>query len=270
MDRFWYNEGFIYEANRNYFLTTYHIILLTAVTIIGVLLWLIIKKLNEPKQTQMLKSIGILLLVLEALRYLNFNMAYEVTPIGALQFHLCSFGVYFSILALLFQKKWMFDLYMIHAIIGAPLALIIPLGILPWHYEYSFFVIQSFISHMLITWSIVVAQRLKVWMPTLKGYKISMLGLIISYVIAFMMSRYNYVNQNGGHTNFIWTRYPDPDFPMINDWPFPHYMIFMFLLLILVGAIYPHIFYKREVRKIKTSSYRVRLIHGKKTNHKKR
>lgn len=237
MDYFWRNKGFTYDPSKDYFLSQYQLILIAAIIIIGILLWLLIRKLSQPKQRLMFKILAIILLILEVLRYLNFYLYYTHNWFGSLSFHLCSFGVYIAIATAFFQKKWLFDSLVVFAIIGAPLALIIPSGILPWYNEYSFMVLQSFLSHLLLTWIFIVGYKLKLWTPDIKKYWITIVAVTTAYIIAYIASTINYNYSLGGHPNFIWTRYADPTFPIISNWPHPWYVIFMCGLLLVVGFL---------------------------------
>lgn len=255
MDYFWHNKDFVYDPNKNYLFSLYHISILLLVTIIGVLFWFIIKNKSKPKQTLILRIVGFILLLLEILRYINFRQIYNVTPIGALQFHLCSVGIYFAILATIFNKKWLYSSYIMHAFIGPPFALFYPMGILPWFNTFSFLALQSFISHMFLTWSIIIAYKLKIWEPSKKDYIFSISGVVVSYILAFIFSYYNLNNSTGGHQNFIWVRFPEENFPIIANWPFPYYLIAMFVGLVLTGCLIITIFIKKSKKPLNAYSY---------------
>lgn len=247
MDYFWRNKGFVHDPNKNYFLSQYHLIMLSSMLVLGVLLWLLIKNLKQPKQRLMFKIIAATLLVLEVLRYLNFLTVYNhYNWFGALSFHLCSFGVYLTILAAYFQKQQLFNILVVFAIIGAPIAVIVPDGILPWFNEYSFMPMQSFISHMFITWVLIVAQRLKMWKPNYRVYYTSVITILVSFVIAHYASIINIKYQTGGHQNFIWTQYVEQSIPFVNTWSYPYYLIAIIIGLLLAGFIYTWVFTKKE------------------------
>ncbi|MFA5560667.1 MAG: hypothetical protein WC964_02715 [Acholeplasmataceae bacterium] len=258
MDYFWRNKGFTYDSSIDYFLSQYHLILIGSLMIISLLLWLLIRKLSQPKQRLMFRIIGVLLLILEVLRFINFLEYFSRNWFGSIGFHLCSFGVYITILAAIFQKKWLFDALLIFAIIGAPLAVIMPMGILPWYNAYSFLPLQSFLSHALITWVFVIGQQLKLWQPNSKSYWISATAIIFAYVVATIASFINHNYPTGGHDNFIWTRYVDASFPVISNWPYPYYLIFMFVLMIVIGFLY--IFVSNKIQQKKASKSNTLLV----------
>ena len=141
------------------------------------------------------------------------------------------------IIAGLFNKKIIYEMTFLHAMIGAPLALLIPSGILPWYHMYSFLPVQSFISHLLLSFIFIYAYHHKVFQLKIHRFYIPIIGLLLSIGIAYGMSIYNLHFQTGGSTNFFWTRDKDPMFDQIINLPYPYYFYVLIRLLIAVGSV---------------------------------
>jgi len=235
IDYFWYQEGFSYDPLEGQTLSTYHLIMFLLCIFSFILLWIIGKKINN--KNKMLIAIAIILLVLESLRVINLLAISDVSFIGALSFHLCSIGVYLMIIAGLFRKKWLFEIVILHALIGAPLAIIIPLGILPWYNQFSFLPMQSFLTHTILLFVIIYAWKYKFFDVSYKRFYIPAISILLSAVVAYVMSNVNLKYQTGGPINFFWTRYKDPLFEKYISLPHPYYFLVILGLLYATGLL---------------------------------
>lgn len=232
---FWSQEGYQYDPLEGQIFQTYHLNMLL-ITLVFLILFLVIGILVNNKK-RYIQGLSIVLLILEALRVYNIMVIFDRTVIAALSFHLCSIGIYFMIIAGLFNKKIIYEMTFLHALIGAPLALLIPSGILPWYHVYSFLPVQSFISHLLLSFIFIYAYHYKVFELKLHRFYIPLIGLFISIGLAYGMSLYNLHFQTGGSTNFFWTRDKDPMFDQVMNLPYPYYFYVLIRLLIAVGAV---------------------------------
>ena len=234
---FWENEGFQYDPTKQYLFGWYHISMMILMVLIFIGLWFLGKKKFFIDKGRMLSLISILLLSLEVIRIINFIYANDYIWFNAISFHLCSFGVYLMIIAGLLKKKVLFDIGSVPAVIGGLVAIIIPHGVLPWWNSFSFNPIQSYLSHMLMIFIVIYAIRINVWKPKLKNFWISIISIFSIVVIIHIINMYKF-NNNLRPNNYFWTRYPDPLFPVINDWVFPYHIIFIMGLLMLFGLIF--------------------------------
>jgi uncharacterized membrane protein YwaF len=235
LDYFWRSKGFQYDPNRTYLFTAYYWVMIAIAIITFAVIWLIGTRLKHKRIT--LVVISLLLLFLEAGRVYNFMDVSHKDFIPSLSFHMCSIGVYLAIIAGIFQKSWMFDTLIIQSVIGAPLAVLIPSGILPWYYDYSFMPIQSILSHTLLFLVPVFAYKNGVYKIKLYNFYIPVISVLVSTQVAYYMSWYNYNNQTGGFANFFWTRYKETFFDQIWELPYPYYLIVVIGLFILTGFI---------------------------------
>lgn len=236
IDYFWFQEGYTYDPLEGRMLTTYHIIMFLVFCVaLFVVLWVIGKKIKD--KNKMLIAVAIILYVLETLRVINILDMSRATLVGALSFHLCAVGVYLMIIAGIFRKKWMFEAVFCHAFVGAPIAVIIPYGILPWYNKYSFLPTQSYITHMLLWFAIIYAWKYRFFNISFKRFFIPALGILFSAVLAYIMSNVNLKYQTGGSTNFFWTRFKDPMFENLLPLPHPYYMLVIIGLLYLGGLL---------------------------------
>ncbi len=235
IDYVWSQKGFIYDPLEGLTFGSYHLIMMAITASLFVVIWIIGGHVKN-KQGFLIK-IALLLLVLEVLRVINFKYVFNRTWIGSISFHMCSIGIYMAIITGIFRKKWMFDMISLHALIGAPLALIIPTGILPWFNPYSFMPLQSFISHMLLFLMPLYAWRHQLWEVKLKHYYIPIISVLVSTGIAYGMSLYNLYYETGGSTNFFWTRMKEPFFDLVWNLPYPWYLFVLIGIFMMSGLI---------------------------------
>lgn len=233
IDYFWWDKGFSYDPTKGYLFNTYHIIMLASMVLLFILLWIIGKRIKNKRI--FITILSITLLVLEVLRVLNFKYAHNNTLLGAMSFHLCSIGVYLAILAGFIKRPWIIDALSIHALIGAPLAIIVPDGILPWFNEYSFMPIQSFITHTLLFFVPIYMIRVGFFKIKLKNFYIPIISILLSALLGYIMSMVNYKLSNGGFSNFFWTRYKDPSFDKIISIDYPYQFIVIISMLLITG-----------------------------------
>jgi uncharacterized membrane protein YwaF len=232
---FWENDGFQYDPTRQYLFGWYHIAMMILMIGIFAFLWFLAKKKVFRNNGKLLVVISIVLIVLEVLRIINFHYVHNYTWFNSVTFHMCSFGVYLSVITGIFQKKWMFDATYLLAIIGAPLAIIIPFGILPHANDFSFIPLQSNISHLLITYMMIHAIKNKLWEVRLKRFYIGVLSITIITISIHLINLFKLKYFPGSYSNFFWTRYPDPLFPIINEWSFPYHILLIYGLFVLFG-----------------------------------
>ncbi|MDY0074643.1 MAG: YwaF family protein [Acholeplasmataceae bacterium] len=237
IDYFWNNQGFEYDPTRHYLFGWYHIIMLVMMIVLFVLCWVIGNKMFRNKIKLWLRILAILLLALEILRVLNFYTAHHQTLFNSLSFHMCSVGIYIIIPAGIFNKKWLYDAAYIQGILGAPLAMIIPFGILPWWNEYSLIPLQSYVSHTLIIFVLCYAMFKGVWHVKRSRYLIAATSIIVSTFIIHMINVYKFNHLPGSSSNFFWTRYPDPLFPILNQVSPPYHIIILVALFLLFGYL---------------------------------
>jgi len=240
IDYIWHQKDFIYDPEMGKTFSTYHLLMLGGTILLFWVVWLIGAKFKNKRIFMMM--LAIILLILEVLRVVNFMEAFNKDVIASLSFHMCSIAIYFAVITGIFNKKWMYDVIFVQAIIGAPLALLLPIGILPWFNPYSFLPIQSFISHMILCFMPVFAWRYRLWDVKLKNFKIAVTSVLVSTWIAYVMSLYNEQFQTGGSTNFFWTRAKDPMFDLIWNLDYPYYLIVLLSLFLGTGFIFYLIF----------------------------
>jgi uncharacterized membrane protein YwaF len=230
---FWRNEGFNYDPTRQYMFGWYHIVMLVAMILLFIFLWFIGRKKEKRDNQRFLRIISIFLIALEMLRLINYHYVYNYTWLNSISFHMCSWGVYFAVIAGLFQKRILFEVAAIPAVVGGLTSIIIPHGILPYFNDFSFMAIQSNISHLLMFFVIVYAIKSNIWKPKLKRFWISAFSISITIVLIHLINLYK--NSLGYNTNYFWTMYPDPRFPVINEWVFPYHTLFLSFGLIFLG-----------------------------------
>jgi|SRR5690554_275723 len=247
IDYFWNNKDFIYDPEMGMPLSIYHLVMMSFTVLLFIILWLIGKKVK--KKECFILTLSLSLFILEALRVLNFKYVYKLTWIGSFSFHMCSLGVYFAVVLIFVKKKWMYDVLMVQAIIGAPLAIIFSGGILPWFNKYSFMPIQSFITHTILFIIPLYAFENDLWQVKVKNYYISFLSVLFSIIVAYIMSGVNIKYQTGGFKNFFWTRYVDPAFKEVVDWPYPYHFIALSITFIIVGFITALILQTKQQKK---------------------
>lgn len=235
IDYIWFQKDFIYDPLEGLAFGSYHLIMMAITTSLFVVIWITGGRLKNKQG--FMTVLALILLILEVLRVINFKYAFNQTWIGSISFHMCSLGIYMAIITGIFRKQWMFDVIALQAMIGAPLALLIPTGILPWFNLYSFMPMQSFISHMLLFLMPLFAWRHHVWQVKLKRYYIPILSVLGSTGIAYGMSLYNFHFKTGGFTNFFWTRMKEPFFDLIWNIPYPYYLFVLLIVFILSGFI---------------------------------
>lgn len=235
IDYFWYQEGYVYDPLEGQTFSIYHIIMLLLCILVFIALWKIGAAIKN--KNRLLIIIAVVLFVFEVLRIINIKFVYGTTWIGAFSFHLCAMGTYLMIIAGLFRKKWMFEFVSLHCFIGAPLAIIIPLGILPWYNPYSFLPLQSYLTHLILFFAIIYAWRYKFFNIPVKRYYIPVISILFSSVVAYFMSIYNLKHKTGGSTNFFWTRVRDPLFDSFLPLPHPYYFLVLLAALFTAGLI---------------------------------
>lgn len=83
---------------------------------------------------------------------------------------------------------------------------------------------------------IVYAIKSNIWKPNLKRFWISAFSISITIVLIHLINLYK--NSLGYNTNYFWTMYPDPRFPVINEWIFPYHTLFLSFGLIFLGFVF--------------------------------
>jgi len=232
---FWNNQGFVYDSNINYVLSPYHLTMMGLMAMAFIVLWVIGNHLKN--RTRLLTVVSFALLVLEVLRVLNFHYAHQYSWFDSLSFHMCSIGVYLGIIAGIFKKKILFDIMFIQAFIGGITAIVIPLGILPWWNVFSFIPLQSNLSHMLMIFILVYAVKSQIWQIKLKRYYIAFISYLISALGIHLLNLYKYKFYPSSYSNYFWTRFPDPQFPLINSLEFPYHLIIIIGLALFFGLL---------------------------------
>ena len=231
---FWGNEGFSYDPTRQYMFGWYHITMIVLMFLLFVVLWFLGKKINN--KNRYLRIIALVLLILETLRVANFHYVYNYTWFESIAFHMCSWGVYFSVTAGLFQKRILFEIAAIPAVVGGLTSIIIPHGILPYFNDFAFMAVQSNISHLLMFFVIIYSVKTKIWNLKLKRFWISAISISITIVITHLINLYK--ESIGSYSNYFWTRYPDSRFPVIGEWSYPYHTLVLSLGIILLGFIF--------------------------------
>ena len=92
-----------------------------------------------------------------------------------------------------------------HALIGAPLAILIPYGVYENWNVLSFMPIQSFITHFLLIYVVVYAYQENIYQISRKRFYIPILSILVSVVLAYSFSQYNISKNIGVSFNFLWT-----------------------------------------------------------------
>lgn len=235
IEYFWFQKGYLYNEAATKVFSKYHFMML----LIGLAVYFVLSLIGRRIKNKInyLLVIGLLLALLELLRVINFMMITNHTWLASMSFHLCSIGIYLAIIAGIIRKGWAIELLFIHATIGAPLALIIPVGIIPWFNQYSFLALQSVISHVMLIFFIIYAWQNKKIKISFKRYLIPVTGILISVVIAYSMSMYNFKTQNGGQDNFFWTRYTDPLLEPLTAIKHPYVFLILLALIFVLGFI---------------------------------
>ena len=235
IDYFWSQKGFTYDPLEGLTFGSYHLNMMAITASVFVVIWIIGSRIKNKQG--FLIALSLILLILELLRVINFMYVFNRTLMASISFHMCSIGVYMAIITGIFRKQWMYDAIALQAIVGAPLALIIPTGILPWFNLYSFMPMQSFITHMLLFLMPLYAWRHHLWQVKLKHFYIPILSVLISTGIAYGMSLYNLHFETGGFTNFFWTRMKEPFFDLVWNLPHPWYLVVLIGMFITTGFI---------------------------------
>lgn len=232
---FWNNQGFVYDSNINYVFSPYHLVMMGLMAVAFIVLWVIGNHMKN--NTRLLTVVSFALLMLEVLRVFNFHYAHEYSWLDSISFHMCSIGVYLGIIAGIFKKKILFDLMFIQAFIGGITAIVIPLGILPWWNVFSFIPLQSNLSHMLMIFMIVFAVKSRIWEIKIKRYYIAVISFLASAAGIHLLNLYKYSLNPTSYSNYFWTRFPDPQFPLINSLEFPYHLIIIIGLALFFGLI---------------------------------
>lgn len=233
IDYFWKNKGFVYDPKMGRPFSSYQIIMLIVMSLLFVAIWFLGKQVKRKELFVL--TLSLTLLILETLRVINFKYVHHKTWMGSFSFHMCSMGVYFAIILGFIRKKWMYDVLALQALIGAPLALLIPQGILPWFNMYSFMPFQSFLTHTILFLIPFYALKNQLWVVKVKNYYIAFLSIIFSILIGYLTSEINVRYHTGGFDNFFWTRYVDPAFKQIVDWPYPYHFMIITIAILLAG-----------------------------------
>jgi uncharacterized membrane protein YwaF len=232
---FWYNQGFVYDSNINYVFSPYHLVMMGLMAVVLIVLWVIGNHMKN--KTRLLTVVSFALLVLETLRVFNFHYAHEYSWFDSVSFHMCSIGVYLGIIAGIFKKKILFDLMFIQAFIGEITAIVIPLGILPWWNVFSFIPLQSNLSHMLMIFIVLYAVKSRIWEIKIKRYYIAVISFTVSAVGIHLLNLYKYSLNPTSYSNYFWTRFPDPQFPLINSLEFPYHLIIIIGIALFFGLL---------------------------------
>ena len=184
--------------------------------------------------------------------------------LSALPLHLCNTAVILMLFAVVFRIKrffyfsyfanvlgalaaiilpnysvdlFSFDIMFIQAFIGGITAIVIPLGILPWWNAFSFIPLQSNLSHMLMIFMLVYAVKSQVWQIKFKRYYIAVISFLISALGIHLLNLYKYRLNPSSYSNYFWTRFPDPQFPLINSLEFPYHLIIIIGLALFLGLL---------------------------------
>lgn len=236
IDYFWHNQGFIYDPTKPMMLGRYHLEMMIIMLVLFIVIGLIGKKYKNKKR--FLSLIACVLLVLEILRFLCLYQGLDNTLLDSVTLHMCTVAVIFTILTGFFQKQFFFDLMYILALTGGFTAIIIPFGILPWWNEFSFIPLQSNLSHMLMILFTFYAVKNKLFIIRTKRIYIGATGLIVMAALIHQFNLYKLSVSPSSFSNFFWTRYPDPLFPIINNLQFPYHIIILISLIIFSGLIF--------------------------------
>ena len=216
-------------------LSRYHLEMMLVMGLLFVILWMIGKKVKNKKNY--LRFLSIILLGLEVIRFYFFYGSLNYPLIDSITLHMCTVAVIFTIITGLLQSQLFFDFAYILAITGGVSAIVIPYGILPWWNEFSFIPLQSNVSHLIMLFFMVYAVKNNLFMVKVKRFYLAALGLI---VMAGMIHCYNLFRISvspGSNSNFFWTRFPDPLFPIINHLEFPYHIIILIGLILIFGFI---------------------------------
>ena len=249
---FWRNQGFHYDPTRQYLFGWYHLAMMGLVTLIFIAFWFLGKNKAFRNNTRILYIVGAILLVFELLRVINYRYVSNLTWFNSIQFHMCSIGVYLAIITCVFQKKFLFDIMVAQGLIGAPLAIIIPFGILPYANDFSFMPLQSNISHMLVCFVVIYAIKQGIWRVKLKNYYLAFFSIIITVLILHQINLYK-LSQGLGFNNYFWTRYPDSMFPVLKNMSFPYHIIILTFLFILTTFFFYYLGDKITNKRFKRS-----------------
>ena len=233
IDYFWKNVGFKYNPDQLHFFDWYHFSMMALMVLVFLGLLLIGKKIKNKER--LLIVVAVLLFVLESLRVCNFYFAHNYTLFNSFTLHMCSIGVYVGIIAGLIRKNLIFEIMFVPALIGRILAIVIPFGILQWWNIFSFVPIQSYLSHMLMVFMIIYAIKIDVFKVKIKRFYLQIISTTIFAIIIHFINIYKHRVSPSAYSNYFWTRYPDPMFPIINTWVFPYHFILLIILLLLSG-----------------------------------
>ncbi len=253
IDYFWKNKGFKYDPNGIRIFGWYHNLMMLIVVVVFVAFWFIGRKIK--KKERLLVVVSLLLLVLETLRVVNLYFYFKKGWFEALNFHVCSFGVYIGIIAGLVQKRVVFEAMFIAAMIGGTTAVIIPYGILPWWNMFSFIPLQSYLSHILIVFMIVYALKTNIFKADFKRVYIPIVVTTIMVIGIHFLNLFLFKYYPSSYSNYFWTRFPDPLFPVINKWVFPYHFIFLTSVFLVLGVFLFYIaslYSKRKASRLKS------------------
>lgn len=232
---FWNNQGYIYDPAEEIFFGRYHIEMMLLMALIFVILWFIGKAIKNKKGY--IRFISITCLLLEGLRILYFRTSLNFTWFNSITLHMCSVVILYVVIAGLFKSQLFYDFVFIQALTAGITPIIIPYGILPGWNEFSFIPLQSNISHMLIVFFALYGAKHQLFHVKMKRYYLGVASVILTASAIHIFNLYKYSIDPGSNSNFFWTRYPDPLFPLINDYVFPYHFLILVGLILIIGFI---------------------------------